>query len=85
MVSWLQKWSYDLAASKFLGIIRYNPDHETALAAMAKQTDGLHILRLHREMVRLQRSVNHPLNARLFIEQLMITYADLLQPAPRTE
>ena len=85
VVSWLQKWSYDLAASKFLGIIRYNPDRETALAAMAKQTDGLRILRFHREMVRLQRSVNHPLNARLFIEQLMITYADLLQPAPRTE
>jgi DNA polymerase-3 subunit delta' len=85
VVSWLQKWSYDLAASKFLGIIRYNPDRETALVAMAKQTDGLQILRFHREMVKLQRSVNHPLNARLFIEQLMITYADLLQPAPRTE
>lgn len=85
VVSWLQKWSYDLAARKFLGIIRYNPDRETTLAAMAKQTDGLYILRFHREMVKLQRSVNHPLNARLFIEQLMITYADLLQPAAQTE
>lgn len=85
VVSWLQKWSYDLAARKLLGTIRYNPDREVVLAAMAKQADGLRILRFHREMVKLQRSVNHPLNARLFIEQLMITYADLLQPAPQTE
>lgn len=85
VVGWLQKWSYDLAASKFLGIIRYNPDCETVLAPMAKQVDGLRILRFHREMVKLQRIVNHPLNARLFIEQLMIAYADLLQPAPRSE
>lgn len=85
VVSWLQKWSYDLAASKFLGTIRYNPDCEAALAATAKQADGLRILRFHREMVKLQRSVNHPLNARLFIEQLMISYANLLRPAPQAK
>jgi hypothetical protein len=26
-------------------------------------------------MVRLQRTVSHPLNARLFLEQLLLTYA----------
>lgn len=81
VVSWLQKWTYDLAARKFLGSVRYNPDHEAALAAAAKQANGLQILRFHREMVRLQRIVNHPLNARLFIEQLLLTYAELVQPA----
>lgn len=80
VVSWLQKWSYDLAARKFLGSVRYNPDREAALAVAASQADGLRILRFHREMVRLQRIVNHPLNPRLFIEQLLLTYAELLQP-----
>ncbi|MFN7086788.1 MAG: DNA polymerase III subunit delta' [Burkholderiales bacterium] len=80
VVGWLQKWSYDLIAQKFLGTIRYNPDYQAALAAAAARMDGLAALRFHREMVRLQRIVNHPLNARLFVEQLLFSYADLLQP-----
>ena len=80
VVSWLQKWSYDLVSQKFVGTIRYNPDHKTALAAAASRVDALSALRFHREMVRLQRIVNHPLNPRLLIEQLLISYAGLLQP-----
>lgn len=80
VVGWLQKWSYDLISRKAVGKIRYNPDHREALAAAAAQVDTLAALRFHREMVRLQRIVNHPLNARLFIEQLLISYAELLQP-----
>jgi len=79
VVNWLQKWSYDLVSQKFLKTIRYNPDQETALAGAAAQVDALSALRFHREMVRLQRIVNHPLNPRLFIEQILITYAGLLQ------
>jgi DNA polymerase-3 subunit delta' len=78
VVGWLQKWSYDLISQKFLGKIRYNPDHQRALAATAAEVDQLAAVRFHREMVRLQRIVNHPLNARLFIEQLLISYAELL-------
>ena len=80
VLSWLQKWSYDLISQKFLGTIRYNPDRQAALAAAAARMDGLAVLRFHREMVRSQRIVNHPLNPRLFIEQLLLSYADLLQP-----
>ncbi|MBX9810017.1 MAG: DNA polymerase III subunit delta' [Burkholderiales bacterium] len=78
VVSWLQKWSYDLISQKFLGTIRYNPDHNAALAAAAAQVDALPALRFHRELVQLQRIVNHPLNPRLFIEQMLISYAGLL-------
>lgn len=78
VVSWLQKWSYDLISWKFLATIRYNPDHEAALSAAAARVDELSALRFHREMVRLQRIVNHPLNPRLFIEQLLLSYAELL-------
>jgi len=80
VVNWLQKWSYDLISQKFLGTIRYNPDHQAAIAAAAARVDALSALRFHREMVRLQRIVNHPLNPRLFIEQMLISYAGLLQP-----
>lgn len=80
VVSWLQKWSYDLVSQKFLGTIRYNPDHQAALASTAARVDALSALRFHRELVRLQRIVNHPLNPRLFIEHLLISYAGLVQP-----
>jgi len=80
VVGWLQKWSYDLIAQKFLGTIRYNPDHKAALATTATQIDARSALRFHRELVRLQRIVNHPLNPRLFIEHLLISYAGLVQP-----
>jgi DNA polymerase-3 subunit delta' len=79
VLSWLQKWSYDLAASRFLGRVRYNVDLADTLAAIARRVDGLAVLRFHREMVRLQRVIDHPLNARLLIAQLLIAYRDLLR------
>jgi len=83
VLAWLQKWSYDLASQKLLGRVRYNPDQERALAALACRLDALAILRFHRETVRLQRSVHHPLNARLFMESILFSYADLVRNAAR--
>jgi DNA polymerase-3 subunit delta' len=79
IVTWMQKWSFDLAWHKVTGAVRYNPDFAAALAAVATGVDLLEALRFHRQMVRLQRSVAHPLNARLFLEQLLLTYAALLK------
>lgn len=80
LVNWLQKWSYDLISQKYLGELRYNPDHQAALATVAAQVDALAAMRFHRDVVRLQRIVNHPLNARLFIERLLIECAELVHP-----
>lgn len=80
LVNWLQKWSYDLISQKYLGELRYNPDHQAALAATATQVDALAAMRFHRDVVRLQRIVNHPLNTRLFTERLLIECADLTHP-----
>jgi DNA polymerase III subunit delta' len=81
VLAWLQKWSYDLASQKLIGRIRYNPDHESVLASLARRLEPLPVLRFHREMVRLQRSIRHPLNARLFMESMLLSYADLVNYA----
>jgi len=81
IVTWLQKWTYDLISMKYLGELRYNPDYHKALAATAGKMDALAAMRFHRNVVRLQRVVNHPLNARLFIEQLLIECAEMVRPA----
>ncbi len=74
LINWLQRWTYDLASLCFQQRLRYNPDFKEALTMSAKNANGLEILRFHRELVRFQRIVNHPLNARLLIEDLMLRY-----------
>ncbi len=77
LINWLQRWTYDLACLCFQQPLRYNPDRRDALMQMAQNGDGLAVLRFHRELVRFQRIVNHPLNARLLIEDLLLRYARL--------
>jgi len=79
VVGWLQKWAYDLVYHKTTGAVRYNPDLAGALAAIAGRFDLVAAVRFQRHVVRLQRIVSHPLNARLFFEELMLTYAALLR------
>lgn len=82
IVGWLQKWAFDLVSHKATGAVRYNPDHSTAIAAIAGRIDLVEAVRFQRHVVGLQRIVSHPLNARLFFEQLMLTYAALLRGRP---
>ena len=79
IIALLQKWSFDLAWHKVTGRVRFNPDHLAALAATAGQLDLVETLRFQRHMVGLQRIATHPLNARLFLEQLLLDYAGLLR------
>ena len=80
VVALLQKWSYDLASCAMQGHARYNPDYRDVIAQAASRLDRLAALRFHREMVKLQPIAHHPLNPRLFIEQLLLAYRDLVQP-----
>jgi DNA polymerase-3 subunit delta' len=82
VVSWLQKWAFDLVSHKVTGRVRYNPDLSDAVATTAARLDLIEVLRFQRYMVRLQRIVSHPLNSRLFLEQLLLTYAALLRRSP---
>ena len=75
LINWLQRWTYDLASLCFQQRLRYNPDRKEALTLTAHHANGLDVLRFHRELVRFQRIVNHPLNARLLIEDLLLRYA----------
>ena len=79
LLGWLQRWTYDLLSASSGGGIRYNPDFEKALTRIAGTLRASDLARYHRHLVRQQRSINHPLNARLFIEQLLLSYAALLR------
>jgi DNA polymerase-3 subunit delta' len=80
-IGWLQKWTCDIASRRMLGDIRYNPDMSAALDALARRADPREVLRLHRRLVREQRHIHHPLNARLYIESVLIAYTSVVNPA----
>lgn len=80
VLAWVQKWSYDLAHYRALGRVRYNPDCVEAIARAAAKASPVAVLRFHREMVKLQRFAQHPLNARLFVEHVLLAYRDVFEP-----
>lgn len=79
-ILWLQKWTCDLVEQRMLGRIRYNPDFAGPLSSLARRMDPLQALRLQRKLVREQRHIHHPLNARLYMESVLLAYAALVNP-----
>jgi DNA polymerase-3 subunit delta' len=82
IVGWMQKLVFDVACHQATGTIRYNPDLSSVIAASAARLDRVETLRFLRHLVRLQRIISHPLNARLFLEQLLLSYSALLRRRP---
>jgi DNA polymerase-3 subunit delta' len=85
LLGWLQRWTYDLLSVKSASRVRYNPDFEKSLGQIAGRLRAVDIARFHRTLVRQQKSVHHPLNARLYIEQLLFAYTALLRGEDLTE
>jgi DNA polymerase III subunit delta' len=78
VLSWLQKWTFDLVLQRTAGKVRYNPDHGKIIAALAQRINPVTMLRYHRALLQMQRIVHHPLNLRLLLEQLLIDYRNAL-------
>jgi DNA polymerase-3 subunit delta' len=74
-----------LVLLKSAGQIRYNPDYQTEIMRAADALSTRAITRYHRSLTYWQGVVNHPLNARLFVEQLLLSYKALLQGASEFE
>ena len=79
LINWLQRWTYDLASVTAGQRLRYNPDRSEILDVIAKRLKLLDVLHFHRELVRFQRIVNHPLNARLLLEDLLMRYGNMVR------
>jgi DNA polymerase-3 subunit delta' len=81
VVGWLYKWTYDLVANRMAGRTRYNLDFAVPLGRISARADVARIGQLHRTLVRYQSTLGHPLNARLALENLFLSY---LSCVPRT-
>ncbi|MGH8751950.1 MAG: DNA polymerase III subunit delta' [Burkholderiales bacterium] len=78
VVNWLQKWVCDIAYFKFAGKIRYHLDYAKKLQRLAEKTGAMGLMHYYRELLAAQRAVQHPLNPRLVLEQLALSYCHLV-------
>jgi DNA polymerase-3 subunit delta' len=75
LVAWMQRWLYDLFSVKLSGRIRYYPRYRKELAALAgrAQTDAL--LKALKSANDRRAIAQHPLSAKLFIEEMLLDYS----------
>jgi DNA polymerase-3 subunit delta' len=78
LVGWLQRWSYDLLLARVTGQVRYNPNHAVAIANTARRCDAAELAAYLRRLAQARALARHPLNAKLFIEDLLLGYQRLI-------
>jgi DNA polymerase-3 subunit delta' len=79
VVNWLQKWCYDLISYRTTGKVRYFLKQLPAIQTLSNQLNPLACGAFSRELNNKQKLARHPLNPRLFLEDLFITYAAMMQ------
>lgn len=77
LVAWLQRWLYDVFSLKLSGRIRYYPRYQKELAALAQKAEVGGLLRALKSAKDRRAIADHPLSAKLFIEDMLLDYASL--------
>ena len=78
LVGWLQRWSYDLLLARVAGRVRYGLDHEEVISDTASHCDAADIAAYLRRLAQARALARHPLNAKLFVEDLLLQYRRLV-------
>jgi DNA polymerase-3 subunit delta' len=79
VVNWLQKWCYDLISYRTTGKVRYFLKQLPVIQTLSSQLNPLVCGAFARELNNKQKLAHHPLNPRLFLEDLFIAYAAMMQ------
>ena len=74
IVSWLQKWCYDLVSFQILGRVYYHHRYEAAIKTIVATTEPKQLIDFWKRLAQFQQWSRHSLNARLFLEELLFAY-----------
>jgi DNA polymerase-3 subunit delta' len=74
VVNWLQRWLFDLLAVKLGQSPRFHPKAASVLATQAQSARTDALLRFERHLNSAKALSSHPLNAKLFLEEILIQY-----------
>lgn len=81
VVHFLQQWCYDLSSFKQTGVIRYFPQHINLIENTSKSAALPALLKYLKELQVARREATHPLNPKLFFENILLAYQQVLQSA----
>lgn len=77
VISWLQKWAVDLVLARAAGAVRYHQRHAPALRALVGPLALERLLKFERSLAESAAVAQHPLNPRLFLEDVFLRYAQI--------
>jgi DNA polymerase-3 subunit delta' len=82
LVEWMQRWVSDLAALRLGGRVRYFPEQAERLAVLSGGTSAASVVGCYNEFINIRRVAAHPLNMRLFLEDMLMRYARAFKGGP---
>ena len=74
LVSWQQRWLYDLVSYKLSGRIRYYPRYQKEVAALAASVHTTKLLLAIKSVNERRAIADHPLSPKLFVEAMLLDY-----------
>jgi DNA polymerase-3 subunit delta' len=74
LVSWQQRWLYDVFSYKLSGNIRYYPRYKKELAALAATVHTAKLLQAIKNTNERRGTADHPLSPKLFVEAMLLDY-----------
>jgi DNA polymerase-3 subunit delta' len=74
VVDWYQKWCCDLMNARMRAPVRYNPGMAARIDQLAAGSDPLALATHWQDTMELRRLARHPLNPRLYCEDLLARY-----------
>ena len=78
LVGWLQRWSFDLLLARATGRVRYHLGQERRIAEIALRCPATAIASYLRRLAQARALARHPLNPKLFVEDLLLQYQRML-------
>ncbi len=80
LVAWQQRWLYDLLSVKLSGVVRYYPRYQKELASLASSVHTANLLRAVKSANERRAVADHPLSAKLFVEDMLLDYTSCCSP-----
>lgn len=74
LVGLMQKWVFDLALRKSTGRLRFFEGMEHKVDELIRQASSVGLIRCYNDLIRTRGLASHPLNPRLFLEELAERY-----------
>jgi DNA polymerase-3 subunit delta' len=77
VIDWMQRWIHDLALARFGQSPRFFPTQTRALGQLSKTTSQRKLFLFNRLLTKCKKLSEHPLNSRLFLQEILSGYRDL--------